>query len=57
MMANLFAAIGTVLIGFLMAFILVNMVLGCETWDQELWTEYNSCITPAMMFDFGQKTK
>ncbi len=56
-MTNLFAAIGTVLIGFLMAFILVNMVLGCETWDQELWTEYNSCITPTMMFDFGQKTK
>ncbi len=30
----------------LLTFILVNLVLGCETWDQNLWTPYNSCVTP-----------
>tara|TARA_R100000231_G_scaffold47840_2_gene40979 strand:+ start:20836 stop:21024 length:189 start_codon:yes stop_codon:yes gene_type:complete len=31
--------------GFLLAFVLINFMLGCETWDESLWTEYNSCIT------------
>ena len=31
--------------GFLLAFVLINFMLGCETWDESLWTEYNSCLT------------
>ncbi len=30
-------------------FILINLILGCDTWDQELWTEYNSCILPSQI--------
>ena len=37
--------------GMLMAFIGVNALLGCETWDQSLWTASNSCVTPAMVVD------
>jgi len=32
-------------VGFLIAFVAINWVLGCETWDESLWTETNSCIT------------
>ena len=37
--------------GFLMAFVLINFMLGCETWDESLWTEYNSCITLGQIID------
>ena len=37
--------------GFLMAFVLINFMLGCETWDESLWTEYNSCITLGHIID------
>jgi len=30
----------------LMLFVLVNFMLGCESWDEQYWTAYNSCITP-----------
>jgi hypothetical protein len=30
---------------FLVAFALINFMLGCETWDESLWTETNSCVT------------
>ena len=31
--------------GFLIAFAMINLMLGCETWDERLWTEYNSCLS------------
>ena len=34
-----------VLVGFLIAFVAINFMLGCETWDESLWTETNSCLT------------
>ena len=37
--------------GFFMAFLALNLLLGCETWDQSLWTERNSCVTPAMIWE------
>lgn len=33
------------------AFVIINFLLGCETWDQSYWTEYNSCITPTMIWE------
>ena len=36
-------------VSFLFTFILINLILGCDTWDQELWTEYNSCILPSQI--------
>ena len=36
-------------------FLLINVVLGCESWNKDLWTERNSCITPGMLLDFKQK--
>ena len=41
------ATIGMALFAFLMAFVLINFMLGCETWDETYWTEYNSCLTPS----------
>jgi len=37
--------------GLLMAFIFVNAMLGCQTWDQSLWTATNSCITPGAVIE------
>ena len=36
-------------VSFLFTFILINLILGCDTWDQELWTEYNLCILPSQI--------
>ncbi len=48
-MAQLSKVIGGLLIatvvGFLLAFVIINLILGCETWDESLWTETNSCLT------------
>jgi hypothetical protein len=30
----------------LLLFVLVNFMLGCESWDEQYWTAYNSCLTP-----------
>lgn len=30
-------------------FVLINFILGCETWDKDYWTEYNSCVTISHM--------
>jgi hypothetical protein len=32
-------------------FVGINFLLGCESWDQSYWTEYNSCITPTQLVD------
>ena len=52
---KVFSALGAtalvVAFGFLMAFVLINFMLGCETWDESLWTEYNSCITLGHIID------
>ena len=29
----------------ILSFVLINLVLGCDTWDQEQWTPYKSCMT------------
>lgn len=39
------ALVVTAGVGFLLAFVIINLLLGCETWDESLWTEYNSCLT------------
>lgn len=39
------ALVVTAGVGVLLAFIIINLLLGCETWDESLWTEYNSCLT------------
>ena len=40
-------------IGLLVGFILINWILGCETWDQELWTETSSCVTIQQLWEGG----
>ena len=44
--------VGPLLLGcFIMGMILftiVNLILGCDTWQQELWTAQNSCWYPLM---------
>jgi hypothetical protein len=39
------------LFGVLFAFVIINWLLGCETWDEQYWTYENSCVTPAMIVD------
>jgi hypothetical protein len=39
-------------VSFSLSFIIMNLFLGCETWDKELWTAYNSCILPLEMLGF-----
>ena len=41
------ASVGLLLSGVLI-FLGVNLSLGCDTWQQEFWTEYNSCWYPFM---------
>ena len=41
------------LLSLFICFIIINLILGCETWNQELWTQYNSCITPSQMLGFN----
>ena len=31
---------------YLFIFIIINLMLGCNTWDRDLWTDANSCILP-----------
>jgi hypothetical protein len=40
---------GMLFISLFFTFIILNLILGCETWDESLWTEYNSCIKPLQM--------
>ena len=35
-----------VVFSLLIVFVLLNFMLGCESWDEQYWTAYNSCITP-----------
>lgn len=41
--------------GFLLMveFTIINMILGCETWDKSYWTEANSCMTITQMIGLG----
>ena len=39
------ALVATAGVGFLIAFTFINLILGCETWDESHWTETNSCLT------------
>lgn len=34
---------------WLLLFVAINFMLGCESWDEQYWTEYNSCIYPSQM--------
>lgn len=47
----LLATVGIIFIGLMFGFVGINFLLGCETWDQSYWTEYNSCITPTQLVD------
>ena len=31
-------------------FLIINMLLGCDSWDQELWGASNSCLTPMEIY-------
>jgi hypothetical protein len=37
---------GVALFSLLIIFALINLFLDCQTWDQSLWTEASSCVTP-----------
>tara|TARA_Y100000114_G_scaffold81943_2_gene75641 strand:+ start:709 stop:879 length:171 start_codon:yes stop_codon:yes gene_type:complete len=30
---------------FLIVFVVINFMLNCQTWDQDLWTDTSSCVT------------
>ncbi len=33
-------------------FTMINLILGCETWNEQLWDENNSCVTLSKMLGF-----
>lgn len=41
----------SVVVGFLIAFTAINFMLGCESWDEAYWTEYNSCLTIQQLWE------
>ena len=45
MVKNIFATLTFFGFIYLVVFCVINFMLGCQTWDQSLWTEYNSCMT------------
>lgn len=48
---NIFIAIVVMLLAVaLIDFIIINWLLGCNTWDDSQWTEYNSCFNPFDLF-------
>ena len=54
-MRNLIEILGgilmTLVVGILIAFVLINFILGCETWDESLWTYEHSCVTPSAIWE------
>ena len=42
------------LIGFIIVFLGINLLLGCETWDSSLWTDRNSCLMPLQLFGISK---
>jgi hypothetical protein len=40
-----------VAVAFLIAFTAINFMLGCESWDERYWTEYNSCLTLPQLWE------
>ena len=48
---NIFIAIMITLLAVAMFdFIIINWLLGCNTWDKSQWDEYNSCFNPFDLF-------
>lgn len=45
MIKNVFATLTFFGFIYLFVFCVINLMLGCQTWDQSLWTEHNSCMT------------
>jgi FtsH-binding integral membrane protein len=37
-------------VGILIAFVILNWFLGCESWNEQYWTATNSCITPSQIW-------
>jgi len=54
-MRNLIEILGGILVltafSILLAFTGVNFILGCETWDESLWTYEHSCLTPTAIWE------
>ena len=46
---SVLATVMILVVSFFLCFVIINLFLGCETWDRELWTAYNSCILPLEM--------
>ena len=45
-LVNFLSFLFMVAFALLMAFVAINFMLGCESWDEQYWTETNSCLTP-----------
>ncbi len=45
MIKNIFATLTFFGFIYLLVFCIINLLLGCQTWDESKWTEFNSCMT------------
>ena len=41
--------------GAFFGFLIVNLLLGCESWDPAYWTATNSCLTPTAIWEVISK--
>jgi len=42
---NVVGFVLTVVMAFLIAFVFINFMLNCQSWDESYWTETSSCVT------------
>ena len=49
---NLMIMLALLFTCYLFIFIVFNLMLGCNTWDRDLWTDTNSCIMPSELIGF-----
>ena len=39
----------TLFMAFLIVFVVINLTLNCQTWDDSYWTESSSCVTVSQL--------
>ena len=57
MIKNIFATLTFFGFIYLLVFCIINLFLGCQTWDQSQWTEYNSCMTFAQSIGYDKQSQ
>tara|TARA_R100001163_G_C5060316_1_gene197126 strand:+ start:814 stop:987 length:174 start_codon:yes stop_codon:yes gene_type:complete len=49
MIEFLFKFIFVSFLSLMFTFVIINLILGCDSWNPELWNEQHSCVPPFQM--------